>query len=141
MNGRLITCSLASPFQAFYFQVLKESLSVTILCVHISQKQSFKVQDDPFICFHHVISVLHSAHSQRYYVYYIVLIKSHQDIFRYISGHGVLDEDTIKIEQKCTRFFYTFSLGVFGVLRVYRENYSIPNKAVESAKKLVTLPT
>ena len=34
-------------------------------------------------------SVLHSAHSQRYCVYYIVLINSHEDIFRYISGHAV----------------------------------------------------
>ena len=87
--------------------------------------------------------VLHSAHCQRYCVYYIVLINSHEDIFRYISGHAVLDEDTIKIEQKCTRFFQTFSLGVFSVSSVYRENYTIPNRPVESAKKLVrdTLPS
>ena len=30
----------------------------------------------------------------------LLLINSHEDIFRYISGHAVLDEDTIKIEQK-----------------------------------------
>ena len=33
--------------------------------------------------------------------------------------------------------FFTLSLGVFGVSSVYREDYSIPNKPVESAKKLV----
>ena len=45
-------------------------------------------------------SVLHSAQTlERYRVdmlnsgYYIVLINSHEDIFRYISGHAVLDED------------------------------------------------
>ena len=43
----------------------------------------------------------------------IVLINSHEDIFGYISGHALLD--TIKIEQKCTRFFVTLSLGVFSV--------------------------
>ena len=42
VNGRLITCSLASHFSAFFFWVFKESASsATILCVHISQKQSF----------------------------------------------------------------------------------------------------
>ena len=30
--------------------------------------------------------------------------------------------------------FFTLSLGVFGVSSVYREDYSIPNKPVESAK-------
>ena len=48
-------------------------------------------------------SVLHSAYSQRYCVYYKVLINSHEDILGYISGHAVLD--TIKIDKKCTRFF------------------------------------
>ena len=33
----------------------------------------------------------------------IVLINSYEDIFGHISGHALLD--TIKIEQKCTRFF------------------------------------
>ena len=29
-----------------------------------------------------------------------MLINSYEDIFRYISGDAVLDEDSIKIEQK-----------------------------------------
>ena len=37
--------------------------------------------------------------------YYIVLINSQEDIFGYISGHAVLDEDNIKIEQKYNRPF------------------------------------
>ena len=48
-------------------------------------------------------SVLHSAYSQRYCIYYKVLINSHNDILGYISDHTVLD--AIKIEQKRTRFF------------------------------------
>ena len=36
----------------------------------------------------------------------MVLINSHEDIFRYISGHEVLDDDTIKIEQKMSPGFF-----------------------------------
>ena len=35
--------------------------------------------------------------------YIIHSVNSHEDILGYLSGHAVLD--TIKIEQKCTRFF------------------------------------
>ena len=43
VNGRLITCSLASPFSAFmFFQVCNESLSAIVrLCVRVGQKQPF----------------------------------------------------------------------------------------------------
>ena len=62
-----------------------------------------------------------------------MLINSHEDIFRYISGHAVIDEDYHDRAEYVTRFFFTFSLGVFSVSSVYRD-YSIPNKPVESAK-------
>ena len=58
--------------------------------------------------------VLHSAQTlKRYRVdmlnsgYYIVLINSHEDIFRYISGHAVLDEDYQDRAENVTRFFYS----------------------------------
>ena len=57
-------------------------------------------------------SVLHSAQTlERYHVdtlnsgYYIVLINSHEDIFRYISGHSVLDEDYQDRAENVSRFF------------------------------------
>ena len=37
--------------------------------------------------------------------YYIVLIESHKDIFRYISGHAELDEDDQDTAENETRFF------------------------------------
>ena len=56
--------------------------------------------------------VLHSAQTlKRYRVdmlnsgYYIVLINSHEDIFRYISGHAVLDEDYQDRAENVTKLF------------------------------------
>ena len=63
-----------------------------------------------------------------------MLINSHKDIFRYISGHVVIDENYNDRAENVTRFSFTLSLGVFSVSSVYREDYSIPNKPVESAK-------
>ena len=70
----------------------------TLEAIILSSGSSFHLFPLRYICFAFRLY-------QRYCVYYIVLINSHEDIFRYISGHAVLDEDTIKIEQKCTRFF------------------------------------
>ena len=57
----------------------------------------------------------------------IVLINSHEDSFRYISGHAVLDGDTIKIEQKCTRFFL-LSPSASSVIQVCTEKITVHHR-------------
>ena len=63
-----------------------------------------------------------------------MLINSHEDIFRYIIGHAVLDNDYQDRAENVTRFFFTLALGVFSVSSVHRGDHSMPNKPAESAK-------
>ena len=79
---------------------------------------------------------MHCAHSQRYCVYYVVLINSHEDILGYISGHAVLGEDTIRVEQKCIRFF-RLSSSESSAFQVYNHKITIYQINLLCVEKMV----
>ena len=87
--------------------------------------------------------VLHSAQTlERYRVdmlnsgYYIVLINSHEDIFRYISGHAVLDEDDQDRAENVTRFFL-LSPSESSVFQVCTEKITVYRINLLKVQKLV----
>ena len=53
--------------------------------------------------------------------YYIVLINSHEDIFRYISGHGDYQDRA----ENATRFLFTLSLEESSVFQVCTEKTTV----------------
>ena len=87
--------------------------------------------------------VLHPAQTlKRYRVdmlnsgYYIVLINSHEDIFRYISGHAVLDEDDQDRAENVTRFFL-LSPSESSVFQVCTEKITVYRINLLKVQKLV----